>query len=105
MPLSVEEINHYTQAQFIKTIGWIFEHSPWVAERAWHRRPFASVAHLNEMMRIEVEAASADEQLALVRAHPDLGTRATISPASVSEQAGAGLDRLTSGEYARLIDL
>jgi len=45
------------------------------------------------------------EQLALFRAHPDLGTRAKVSPSSTSEQAGAGLDRLTSEEYARLTDL
>ena len=46
-----------------------------------------------------------EEQLALLRAHPDLGTRAKISPSSASEQAGAGLDQLTTAEYARLIGL
>lgn len=56
-------------------------------------------------MNGEVAAASPEEQLALLRAHPDLGTRAKISPSSTSEQAGAGLDRLTSGEYKRLVDL
>jgi 2-oxo-4-hydroxy-4-carboxy-5-ureidoimidazoline decarboxylase len=105
MPLSIEEINHFTQEQFVETIGWVFEHSPWVAERAWHLRPFALCAELSERMNGEVAAASAEEQLALLRAHPDLGTRAKISPGSTSEQAGAGLDRLTSGEYARLMDL
>jgi 2-oxo-4-hydroxy-4-carboxy-5-ureidoimidazoline decarboxylase len=105
MPLSIEEINHFAQDQFVESLGWVFEHSPWVAERAWHHRPFASCSHLSERMNGEVVAASAEEQLALLRAHPDLGTRAKISPSSTSEQAGAGLDRLTSGEYARLIDL
>jgi len=56
-------------------------------------------------MNGEVAAASMEEQLALLRAHPDLGTRAKISPSSASEQANAGLDRMTSDEYARLIDL
>ena len=56
-------------------------------------------------MNGEVAAASPEEQLALFRAHPDLGTRAKTSPSSNSEQAGAGLDRLTSGEYKRLLDL
>ena len=50
-------------------------------------------------------SASPEEQLALLRAHPDLGTRAKISPGSTSEQAGAGLDRLTAGEYKRLLHL
>jgi 2-oxo-4-hydroxy-4-carboxy-5-ureidoimidazoline decarboxylase len=105
MPLSIDEINHFTQEQFVETIGWVFEHSPWVAERAWHLRPFASCAHLSERMNGEVAAAGIKEQLALLRAHPDLGTRAKISPNSTCEQAGAGLDRLTSGEYAELIEL
>jgi OHCU decarboxylase len=105
MPWSIEEINQFGQGQFIETLAWIFEHSPWVAERAWHRRPFASRTRLSEAMDGEVAAATVDEQLALLRAHPDLGTRAKISPSSADEQAGAGLDRLTSGEYARLMDL
>jgi OHCU decarboxylase len=105
MPLSIEEINHFGKAQFIETLGWVFEHSPWVAERAWHYRPFASCSDLSEAMNGEVASASAAEQLALLCAHPDLGTRAKISPGSASEQAGAGLDRLTSNEYARLIEL
>jgi 2-oxo-4-hydroxy-4-carboxy-5-ureidoimidazoline decarboxylase len=105
MPLSVEKINRFAQEEFIETVGWVFEHSPWVAERAWHHRPFASVADLSERMNGKVAAASLEEQLALLRAHPDLGTRAKISPGSTGEQAGAGLDRLTSGEYERLAHL
>lgn len=104
-PLPIEEINQYAQGQFIEALGWVFEHSPWVAERAWHRRPFASCAHLSEVMKSEVSAAPVEEQLDLLRAHPDLGTRARISPGSASEQAGVGLDRLTRDEYARLIGL
>lgn len=105
MPLPIEEINHFVQEQFIESLGWVFEHSPWVAERAWHHRPFTSCARLSEEMNGEVAEASMEEQLALLRAHPDLGTRAKISPSSASEQAGAGLDQLTTAEYARLIDL
>jgi len=103
--MSIEEINACEQGQFIETLGWVFEHSPWVAERAWHRRPFWSCGHLSEAMNGEVATASVGEQLDLLRAHPDLGTRARISPGSAVEQAGAGLDRLTSGEYARLMEL
>ncbi len=105
MPLSIEEINHFAQAQFTESLGWVFEHSPWVAERAWSHRPFSSRAHLSDLMRGEVAVASIEEQLALLRAHPNLGTRAQIGPSSTSEQAGAGLDRLTSAEFTRLTDL
>jgi 2-oxo-4-hydroxy-4-carboxy-5-ureidoimidazoline decarboxylase len=105
MPLSIQEINHFTQAQFTEALGWVFEHSPWVAERAWLHRPFTSCANLSHLMNGEVAAASVEQQMALLRAHPDLGTRAKISPSSAGEQAGAGLDRLTGEEYTRLIDL
>ena len=105
MQLSIEEINGYAQSQFIETLGWVFEHSPWVAERVWFQRPFASCGHLCEAMNGEVAAASMDEQLALLRAHPDLGTRAKISPSSAGEQSAAGLDRLTEDEYIWLIEL
>jgi 2-oxo-4-hydroxy-4-carboxy-5-ureidoimidazoline decarboxylase len=105
MSFSIAAINDFDQVQFVETVGWVFEHSPWVAERAWHERPFASLAQLSERMNAEVEKASMDERLALLRAHPDLGTRARISPSSADEQAGAGLDRLTADEHARLIDL
>jgi 2-oxo-4-hydroxy-4-carboxy-5-ureidoimidazoline decarboxylase len=105
MPFSIGQMNNLSQAEFIESIGWVFEHSPWVAERAWHRRPFESLAHLASSMNNEVEAASVEERLALLCAHPDLGTRAKISPGSASEQAGAGLDRLTADEYARLTQL
>jgi 2-oxo-4-hydroxy-4-carboxy-5-ureidoimidazoline decarboxylase len=73
-----------------------------VAERAWAGRPFASIEALLASMTSAMRAADRERQLALLRAHPDLGTRARMSDASVSEQAGAGLDRLTSAEFARL---
>jgi 2-oxo-4-hydroxy-4-carboxy-5-ureidoimidazoline decarboxylase len=93
------------QAQFVESLGWVFEHSPWVAERAWQRRPFASRDQLWARMNEEVASAAREEQLALLRAHPDLGTRAKISPRSTVEQAGVGLDRLTAEEHARLMEL
>ncbi|HEV2444330.1 MAG TPA: 2-oxo-4-hydroxy-4-carboxy-5-ureidoimidazoline decarboxylase, partial [Candidatus Sulfopaludibacter sp.] len=65
----------------------------------------SSVATLHAAMIAEVEAASAGEQLALLRAHPDLGARARLSDASAGEQAGAGLDRLTPAELTRLRSL
>ncbi len=58
---------------------------------------------LHRAMVDQVEHASLpEEQLALLRAHPDLGTRARVSEASSAEQAGAGLDQLTPAEFERL---
>lgn len=103
--MNIEEINRLPQPQFVERLGWIFEGSPWVAERAWAHGPFASLDALHAAMVAEVEHASTDEQLALLRAHPDLGARARMSSASVSEQAGAGLDHLSSDEFAELTHL
>jgi 2-oxo-4-hydroxy-4-carboxy-5-ureidoimidazoline decarboxylase len=98
----LEEVNRMDRETFVATLGWVFEHSPWVAERAWPRRPFAGVEALHQAMAREVASALAAEQLALIRAHPDLGTRARLSSASSGEQAGAGLDHLTCEEYEQL---
>ena len=93
-----------TGRRFVAAAGGFFEHSPWVAERAWEKRPFASVADLHEKMCSAVRAASADEQLALIRAHPDLVGRLAregrLTRESTAEQASAGLSQLTDEEIA-----
>lgn len=103
--LTVEELNGMSREAFTQTVGWVFEHSPWVAERAWAQRPFPDSDSLHLAMARQVEAAKPDEQLALLRAHPDLGTRAALSDASAAEQAGAGLDRLSREEFERFTRL
>lgn len=105
MRMTIEAVNALDQFAFIKEVGWVFEHSPWVAERAWARRPFGSVDIMHGTMVEQVAAASREEQLALLRAHPDLGTRAKVSNASKAEQANAGLDQLTQDEFERLQEL
>ena len=102
-PLS--EINRMNHHYFRRALGHVFERSPWVAERAWAARPFASREALHEAMVAAMRDASREEQLALLRAHPDLAMRAAradaLSAASRVEQSSAGLDRLTNEEYAR----
>ena len=100
--MTLTELNSLDRAAFVEAIGWVFEHSPWVAEQVARAKPFPSVEVLHETMVNHVEAAPPDRQLALLRAHPDLGARARISAASTAEQAGAGLDRLTPVEFERL---
>jgi 2-oxo-4-hydroxy-4-carboxy-5-ureidoimidazoline decarboxylase len=100
--MTLEAVNRMDRETFVATLGWVFEHSPWVAERAWSRRPFAGVEALHQAMSEQVIAALPEEQVALIRAHPDLGTRARMSSASSGEQAGAGLDHLTLEEYDQL---
>ena len=103
--MTTAELNAASKKDFLEAVGWVYEDSPWVAERAWERRPFGSRAELHASMHDVLNAAPFDEKLALLRAHPDLGVRAKISPASTGEQARAGLDRLTPDEYATLLRL
>jgi OHCU decarboxylase len=100
--MTLREANAMDRQSFTAAFGGIFEDSPWVAWRAWDSRPFASRAALHGAMTRQVELAAHAEQLALLRAHPDLGARARMSEASTREQEGAGLDQLTSEEYAEL---
>lgn len=100
--MTLDELNASDRGSFVAALGSIFEDSAWVADRTWPHRPFASLEALHRAMTAAVSASSRDEQLALLRAHPELGTRARMTPASADEQATAGLDRLTPDEFDRL---
>lgn len=105
-PLTVAEVSALGHDDFVARLGDIFEHSPWVADRAWAARPFGDVDTLHAAMAAAVENASAAEQLALIRAHPELGGReaaaGTLTAASTDEQHGAGLDRCSADELQHL---
>src|ERR1700748_3841524 len=103
--MTIDAVNRLDRQAFVEAFGWIFEHSPWVAERAWEERPFRDLRALLGSMVRQVERASAAEQMALLRAHPDLGTKAKVSEASGTEQAGAGLDQLTAEEFELISEL
>ena len=98
--MSIGEVNALPQDAFVQRVGWVFEHSPWVARRT--PGPFPNRAALNKALTQTMWTASASEQLELLRAHPDLGARARMSSASVNEQARAGLDHLTRHEFETL---
>jgi OHCU decarboxylase len=102
----MESIKELDRAAFVDRYGPLFEHSPWVAEEAWKAGPFADSDQVYEALRDAMYAAPRDRQLALVRAHPDLAGKAaiegTLTTSSQSEQASAGLDRLTRDEYDQL---
>jgi OHCU decarboxylase len=107
--IALSELNSLPAAQFVERLAGIFEHSPWVAQRVADARPFASRDRLLDAMRDAVDRAATAEQLALIRAHPQLGlrgrARATLTPASAREQAGAGLELCGSEEALRLDEL
>jgi len=104
--MRLEDAGRLDRSAFVAAFGEIFEDSPWVAETAWARRPWASLSELHAAMVAAVDAAPAEQRLALLRAHPDLAGRAALAgalaPASAAEQAAAGLDRLDPVRYAQL---
>jgi 2-oxo-4-hydroxy-4-carboxy-5-ureidoimidazoline decarboxylase len=101
MPYSLERLNRMSQEEFVEALGAVFEETPAIAHRAYHQRPFASVIELHQQMVAVVNQMSRAEQLALICAHPDLGSKTKMAEASVQEQAGIGLDRLTAPEFER----
>jgi xanthine dehydrogenase D subunit len=105
MPVRPEHIVSLDGAALPLTLadlGSLFEHSPWAAEEAWRRGPFARVAELQAALEAALREAPRERQLELIRAHPELAGReaqqGTLTPESTGEQASAGLDRLTADE-------
>jgi 2-oxo-4-hydroxy-4-carboxy-5-ureidoimidazoline decarboxylase len=107
--MEIDELNRLDVAQFVARLGGVYEHSPWVAEEAWRRRPFASVAALFEAMQSAVAAADRERQLALVRAHPELAGREAAAGAmtgrSTGEQGRLGFLTLSADEFQRMAGL
>jgi 2-oxo-4-hydroxy-4-carboxy-5-ureidoimidazoline decarboxylase len=95
---NLAELNELDRAAFTCVVGPLFEHSPWVAKRTWTQRPFASAPALHHALCVTVQTASPDEQLALIRAHPDLVTRALLTSESEDEQTSAGLLNISPEE-------
>ena len=94
-------VNAASREEFVRAVGPVFEHSPWIADAVADRRPFGSVEALWEAMCAVVRAAGEERQTALVRAHPDLVGRAVLTAESQGEQAAAGLTGLSPEEVAR----
>jgi len=107
--MNLDAINAMDQARFVAALGGVFEHSPWVAEQAWQRRPFASVAQLHAAMADAVRAAPRERRLGLLCAHPELAGKearaGSLTASSTSEQKGAGLNALSAAEAQRIAEL
>ncbi len=99
-------MNH-NQQSYVERLGGIYEHSPWVAEKAFAMG--APLKGLPLILRQIVEDAGPEAQLALLRAHPDLAGKlastGALTAESTSEQASAGLDQCTPEEFAEFTDL
>jgi 2-oxo-4-hydroxy-4-carboxy-5-ureidoimidazoline decarboxylase len=108
-PVDMASINAMDRAAFVQKFGGIFENSPWVAEQAWEKRPFASLDDLHAAMVAVARNAPAAMQLVLLQSHPDLAGKeaqaGTMTSSSVAEQASAGLNALSHDEMVQISDL
>ncbi|WP_137885327.1 2-oxo-4-hydroxy-4-carboxy-5-ureidoimidazoline decarboxylase [Pseudomonas sp. 2FE] len=101
-----------TREAFVAAFADIYEHSPWVAEKAFDLGLDASVDAIDNLhQRMADVLLSADKaaQLALINAHPDLAGKAAVrgelTQASTSEQSGAGIHECTAEEFQRFTEL
>lgn len=108
-PITLAQLNRATKEQFVAVCGPLFEHSPWIAERTFAQRdmiasPIASREELHRTLCEVLHAATLDEQLQLIAAHPDLvgcaALAGTLTSESTREQSAAGLGQLTADELA-----
>jgi N-carbamoyl-L-amino-acid hydrolase len=103
---TLADLNTMSADDFVDALRGIYEHSPWIPARAAPARPFATPAALKRALQQAVAAASIDEQLGLIRAHPELAGKAAIAgqltAESTNEQAASGLNLCSADEYATL---
>ena len=106
---TLEQLNDALPHEALAMLDGIYEHSPWVAERAIGSRPFQSLAQLKQALSAAVAAAPLDRRLALVRAHPELAGKAMLASSltaeSSDEQTRSGLTHCSPEELARLNEL
>ncbi|MRT29634.1 allantoate amidohydrolase [Herbaspirillum sp. CAH-3] len=109
MTTTLEQLNAAETSAFIAALHGIYEHSPWIPERAALQRPFRNLTAFKLALHKVVTDASRAEQLGLIRAHPELAGRAAIAgeltAESTGEQAKAGLNLCSPEEFARLQQL
>ena len=105
MPVTLECLNASDRRAFVELLDGIYEHSPWIPERAWLRRPFADAHALELALREVVIEATRVEQLDLINQHPRLGARTVLTAHSQAEQRGAGIERSSSDARDELAEL
>ena len=106
MPITLDQLNAAPLTEAVQLLDGLYEHSPWIAELAMAKRPFASLAALKHACAQVLHAAGPEPQLALIRAHPELAGKAmvsqTLTAESTNEQSKAGLTNCTPDEFAHI---
>ncbi len=109
MTITLDQVNQANTAEGLALLGGLYEHSPWIAKKALAARPYRTLAHVKYVLTAVVNAATQDEQIALLRAHPELAGKAmqeaSLTAESASEQGTVGLTNCTPQEMATLAQL
>jgi N-carbamoyl-L-amino-acid hydrolase len=104
--ITLDQLNHASSEEFTRLLDGTYEHSPWIATRAWTARPFATLAALKYALSKAVRDSGREAQLGLIRAHPELAGKAmvarTLTAESTNEQGKAGLTQCTPAEFERI---
>ena len=98
----INKINKLPKSEFIKVFANIFENAIWIAEKLYNQKPFDNFEELSSKMLNIFETAKKEKQLKILKDHPDLANKTKISsltPDSLKEQKGAGLDQCTEEEF------
>jgi len=96
--LTLERLNEASCDEFVALLDGVYEHSPWIAEQAWARRPFDTLAALKYALVQVLRASDRATRIALIRAHPELAGKAMVNRSltaeSSHEQGRVGPDEL-----------
>ncbi len=109
MSYTLDQLNAAPLPEAEQMLNGLYEHTPWIAAEALKARPFKSLAQLKHAMAQVLAGATREQQLALIRAHPELAGKAmvarTLTAESTHEQGKAGLTDCTPDEFARIQQL
>ncbi|QNP59221.1 2-oxo-4-hydroxy-4-carboxy-5-ureidoimidazoline decarboxylase [Paenacidovorax monticola] len=109
MTITLDQLNAASPEAAAQMLDGLYEHSPWIAEKALAARPFRSLAQIKHAMVRVLAEAPREARIALVRAHPELAGKAmvsnTLTAESTNEQNKAGLTQCTPEEFARIQQL
>src|SRR5947208_8944655 len=102
MPTALQNLNQGDREMFVRVCGAFFEHSPWIAQRTFDKRPFASLDALYKGLVETMRSATTEEQVKLIASHPDLvgklAREGKLTSESTREQTAAGLTQLSPSE-------
>ena len=98
----IKKVNELSKSEFIKVFANIFENASWIAEDLYSKKPFVDFKDLSEKMINIFSYTTKENQLKILRNHPDLAIKAKIGSLTIDskkEQSNAGLDQCTEKEF------